>query len=83
MMFTGLVRLVSRCLDLPAGWVIVHAGSAHIYEQDALKLPSTHEMRWEFTDSIPRTWGQIRVWAREELDVLQRGGTPNGIELVW
>lgn len=82
MMFSGLLEIIGRCLDIPAGRVIVQAGSVHVYTGWANRLPFSSQHRWAFKDEVPREWNEARRWAAKNISLLPTWGIPQGIEYV-
>jgi len=82
MMFSGLLCIMSRCLHYEPGKVIVQAGSAHIYREWADRLPSTSAKYWVFNRDAPRSWTEAKLWALEDVQHLQKGDTPYGIDVL-
>lgn len=84
MVFGGLLMLVARCLDVDAGLLYAHAGSMHIYDGAAELEPSGGTYRhFEFGDSVPRRWGELRQWARETADSAPwPNKTPHGVVVI-
>jgi Thymidylate synthase len=81
MMFSGLLEVVSRCVGLLAGRVIVNAGSAHIYVDQLEYIPYVANQRWNFVGA-PTTWKDFVLWAATNIPLLKKGGTPNNIEVT-
>lgn len=82
MMFSGLLQIVARCLKMSAGNVIVHAGSAHIYDDQTAKVPHISDKRWIFSDDAPDSWHGFVSWANVNIPLLRQGGTPSNILYV-
>jgi thymidylate synthase len=82
MMFSGLLEVVSRCINIPAGQIIVTAGSAHIYLDQLTKVPYLDSRRWRFTNNAPRDWNHFVSWSEENIVTLKRGGVPEFVEYV-
>lgn len=80
-MFSGLLEIVARCMIWKPGDLIVHAGSAHIYEDQKEKIPYISDYRWYLTDDAPTTWGKWREWAHRNIERLERGGIPEHVRL--
>lgn len=80
MMFSGLLEIVARCLGAPTGKLIVQAGSAHVYLDQLDKVPYPSGKGWRFTENSPIIWNDFVNWARKEIFILEKGGTPEYIE---
>lgn len=81
MMFSGLLEVFARCLDIPTGNVVVQAGSAHVYMDQMDKTPETSSKKWRFVGDAPTYWPTFVEWAKFQLAHLPRGGTPGHIEV--
>lgn len=83
MMFGGLVLVAARCLRVQPGWVHVHAGSAHIYEDNLPKYRGrwAHQPDRAFGfDPEFNTLSEFREWAEAViLDQCWTTGAPLGI----
>lgn len=80
-MFGGLALAVARCVGALASTVYVTAGSPHVYEIEREFAPYNQARWFEFSSGVPTDWTGIVSWANEELDRLDRGGTPKGVEV--
>lgn len=80
MMFSGLLKIVARCLEIPDGLLIVTAGSAHVYQDQMDKLPCLSSTRWRFTEDAPTSWIGFVGWAVNNILYLKKGGRPGCIE---
>lgn len=82
MMFCGWTQLVARCLDVRPGNVIVHAGSAHIYEGWLDRLPYLSSSAFRLNGAVvPKEWSTMPLWAAAEFQNMAKGGQPVGVTI--
>lgn len=82
MMFSGLLKVVARCIGVPSGDITVTAGSAHIYMDQLEKIPKLSKTSWKFDLDAPNSWFSFGDWAKENVASLEKGGTPTNIEYI-
>lgn len=79
MMFSGLLEVLGRCLNVPTGNVTVCAGSTHIYTGLVDMVPKLSKLKWSFDESVPDTWGECVQWFEAGMYTLKKGEQPQGI----
>jgi thymidylate synthase len=82
MMFSGLLEMIGRCVNIQAGTITVMAGSTHIYLDQIHKIPTLRNTRWGFNEEVPDTWNEAREWFNIELTNIRQKQLPRGIELL-
>jgi thymidylate synthase len=63
--FGGLSLAVAHCLGVRAAPLILTAGSAHVYDADVPVEVGERQRMFKFTDTMPRTWPEIKRFASE------------------